>query len=132
MFLVVAACRDENILKFNHELGDLLTRSEITAPKNNVYDVDVLRSINLNINEQKDLQNVADILLFVSHTDPILRANSVTLIRNFIATILKENFEYIQFIQKFTECEDLIEELKLKNVLDILFKVYVLSLKTID
>lgn len=113
-------------------MGDLLTRSEITAPKNNVYDVDVLRSINLNINEQKDLQNVADILLFVSHTDPILRANSVTLIRNFIATILKENFEYIQFIQKFTECEDLIEELKLKNVLDILFKVYVLSLKTID
>lgn len=78
------------------------------------------------MSDQKDLQNVADILLFGFHTDPILRANTVTMVGNFIVAILKQNFEYIRFIQKSTECEDLIEELKLRNVLDVLVLVCIL------
>ena len=96
----------------------------MTAPKNSMWDLNTVRSINLNVSEQKDLQNVADILLYGFHTDPILRANTVTMVGSFIATILKENLEYIRFIQRSTECEDLIEELKFKNVLDVLITVY--------
>lgn len=87
--------REASVKKINQDLCKLLTSS-----KSEFNDKLPLMETSLKIPEDKNCQFVADVLLFSSHGDPVLRSNVYTIIGNFIKCILERNLDYDRVVSK--------------------------------
>lgn len=86
--------REESAKKINRDLCQLLTRSEIVESKL------PLMETTLKMPEDKDCQFVADVLLYSTHSDPVLRGNVYMIVGSFLAGVLKRNLDYEKFVAR--------------------------------
>ncbi|CRL05136.1 CLUMA_CG018007, isoform A [Clunio marinus] len=100
--------REESAKKINRDLCQLLTRSEIVESSKLP-----LMETTLKMPEDKDCQFIVDILLYSSHTDPVLRSNVYMIIGNFLTDILRRNFDHQKFISRNEIAKDALEFKKL-------------------
>lgn len=105
--------REESAKKINRDLCQLLTRSEMVESK-----VPLMQTT-LKMPEDKDCQFVADVLLFSTHSDPVLRGNVYLIVGTFIAGVLKRNLNY----QKFVSINEIVKEtLEFNSLVQLLIK----------
>ncbi|KAG5669568.1 hypothetical protein PVAND_017455 [Polypedilum vanderplanki] len=98
--------REENAKKINRDLCQLLARSDIIESKK--FNLPLMETT-LKMPDDKDCQFVADILLYASHGDPVLRGNVYLIIGNFVRKVLKKNFDYQKFIERNEFVKDLLK-----------------------
>lgn len=91
--------REASVNKINKDLCKLLSKSETSEKL-------PLMETSLKLPEDKDCQYVADILLFSSHGDPVLRSNVYTVIGNFIKNIHEKNLDYDKVISRHEFVKD--------------------------
>lgn len=100
----MAKDRDANVKKINQDLCKLLS-----STKSDISEKLPLMETNLKMPDDKDSQFIADVLIFSSHGDPVLRANIYTIIGNFLRNILERNLDYEKIIAKQEFVRDLLE-----------------------
>jgi huntingtin len=104
--------RETSVTKINQDLCKLLSKSDISEKL-------PLMETSLKMPENKDCQYVADILLFSSHGDPVLRSNVYAVIGNFIKCIHEKNLDYKKAISKHEFVKDILNfEALIKLLLD--------------
>lgn len=103
--------REESAKKINRELCQLLSRSEIVEPKQPTMET------TLKMPEDKDCQFVADVLLFSSHSDPVLRGNVCMIAGSFISGVFKRNLDYSKFVATSKCVETALEFNNLKQLI---------------
>lgn len=99
--------REESAKKINRDLCQLLSRSEMSDSKC------PLMETSLKMPEDKDCQFIADVLLFATHNDPVLRSNAYTIAGSFLKDILRKNFDYEKFISRNEILKDILKSDKL-------------------
>lgn len=99
--------RDASVKKINQDLCKLLTSKTENNEKL------PLMETSLKMPEDKDCQFIADILLYSSHGDPVLRSNVYTIIGNFIKNILEINLDYEKLISRHEFVRECLELRKL-------------------
>lgn len=85
--------RDASVKKINQDLNKLLLSPKIDEKQ-------PMMETTLRMPEDKDCQFVVDVLLYSSHSDPVLRSNVYTIIGNFIKNILDKNLDYEKVLSK--------------------------------
>lgn len=103
--------REESAKKINRELCQLLSRSEIVESKNPTMET------TLKMPEDKDCQFLSDVLLFSTHSDPVLRGNVCMIAGSFIFGVLKRNLDYSNFTAKNQSAKAALEFNKLKQLI---------------
>lgn len=103
--------REESAKKINRELCQLLTRSEIVESKLPTMET------TLKMPDDKDCQFVADVLMYSSHSDPVLRGNVCMIVGSFIAGVLRRNLDYAKFVARNEIVKDALGFSKLVQVL---------------
>lgn len=103
--------REESAKKINRDLCQLLTRSEIVESKL------PLMETTLKMPEDKDCQFVADVLLYSTHSDPVLRGNVYMIVGGFLAGVLRPNLDYEKFVARNKIARDALEFGKLVQLL---------------
>lgn len=89
--------REECAKKINKDLCQLLSKSETIESKKLPAP---LMETTLKMADDKDCQFIADVLMYSSHGDPVLRGNVYLIVGNFIRNILEKNLNYEKFIDK--------------------------------
>ena len=87
--------REVSVKKINHDLCRLLS----SKSSDNSESLPMMET-SLKMPEEKDCQFIADVLLFSSHTDPVLRANVCSLIGNFLKGIFERNLSYEKVVSQ--------------------------------
>lgn len=103
--------REESTKKINRDLCQLLSRSDISSTDSRLP----LMETSLKMPEDKDCQFILDVLLFATHSDPVLRSNAFTIAGMFLKGVLSRNFDYDKFVssseitKKMLQFENLIK-----------------------
>lgn len=87
--------REESTKKINRDLSQLLSRSEMSSDSRLP-----LMETTLKMPEDKDCQFIVDVLLYASHSDPVLRSNAYTIAGIFLQNVLSKNYDFDKFISK--------------------------------
>lgn len=103
--------REESAKKINRDLCQLLTRSEMVESKL------PLMETTLKMPEDKDCQFVADVLMYSSHSDPVLRGNVYMIVGSFIAGVLRRNVDYQKLVRRNEIVQEALEFDKLVQLL---------------
>lgn len=103
--------REESAKKINRDLCQLLTRSEMVESKL------PLMETTLKMPDDKDCQFVADVLIYSTHSDPVLRGNVYMIIGSFVAGVLRRNLDYQKFIARNAIAKDVLQLEKLVHML---------------
>lgn len=101
--------REESAKKINRDLCQLLSRSEMSESKAPIMQT------TLKMSDDSECQFLSDLLLYSTHTDPVLRGNVYMIVGTFLAGVLKDNVDYQKLVSKN-------ETLKFNNLIDLLHK----------
>lgn len=103
--------REESAKKINHDLCQLLSRSEMIESKAPIMQT------TLKMSDDEDCQFVADLLIYSTHSDPVLRGNVFMIVGTFIGGVLKDNIDYQKFVSRNEILQDALEFNKLINMI---------------
>lgn len=101
--------REESAKKINRDLCQLLSRSEMSESKAPIMQT------TLKMSDDSECQFLSDLLLYSTHTDPVLRGNVYMIVGTFLAGVLKDNVDYQKLVSKN-------ETLKFNNLIELLHK----------
>ena len=103
--------REESAKKINRDLCQLLSRSEMIESKAPVMQT------TLKMPDDSDCQFVADLLMYSTHSDPVLRGNVYMIVGAFIGGVLKSNVDYRKFVSRNKVVQEALEFSKLIKLL---------------
>lgn len=103
--------REESAKKINRDLCQLLSRSEMIESKAPIMQT------TLKMSDDNDCQFVADLLMYSTHTDPVLRGNVYIIVGTFIGGVLRRNIDYQKFVSRNEILQEALEFTRLIKLL---------------